>query len=73
MYVHVKVQAGAKLEKIVKKTEDHFEVSVRAPAQRNLANRRVVEVMAENFGLGAGKVRIISGHHSPSKILDVDV
>ena len=73
MYIHVKVQAGAKAEKVFKKSDDHFEISVREPAERNLANRRVIGLVAGAFGVGLGKVRIISGHHSPSKILDVEI
>jgi len=73
MYIKVRVQADAKEEKIVKKSDDHFEVSVREPAERNMANRRVVILVAGEFSLPTGKVRIVSGHHSPSKILNVDV
>ena len=57
----------------MRKTRDHFEISVREAAERNLANGRVLELVARHFKLPVGKVRIISGHHSPSKILSVDV
>lgn len=57
----------------MQKTKDHFEVSVRELAERNLANRRIIELVARHFKLPVGKVRIISGHHSPSKILNVGV
>ncbi len=73
MYIKLRVKAGAKEEKFVQKTKDHFEVSVRELAERNLANKRIVELVARHFKLPIGKVRIISGHHSPSKILNVDV
>ena len=73
MYIHAKVQAGAKEEKIFRKSEDHFEISVREKAERNMANKKVISLVAENFGVPAGKVRMISGHRSPSKILDVEV
>ena len=48
-YIHVKVTAGAKKESFVKKSPDHFEVSVREKAERNMANTRVLELMAEYF------------------------
>lgn len=73
MYIKIRVTAGAKEEKFVQKTKDHFTVSVREVAERNLANGRVLELMARHFKLPKGKVRIISGHHSPSKILNVDI
>jgi uncharacterized protein YggU (UPF0235/DUF167 family) len=45
---------------------------VREKAERNLANKRVLEIIAEAFNVSVKKVRIINGHQSPSKILAVD-
>ena len=73
MYIKIRVTPDAKVEKFAQKTKDHFTISVREPAERNLANGRVLELVARHFKLPVGKVRIISGHHSPSKILNVDV
>ncbi|NQV88436.1 MAG: DUF167 domain-containing protein [Parcubacteria group bacterium] len=72
MYIRVKVKAGAKKEILKKKSETHFDIEVKERAERNMANRRVVEVVADHFGISRGKVRIISGHHSPTKILDIE-
>ena len=72
MYIHVKVQADSKKESLKQKSEDHFELSVREPAERNLANTRVIEVMALHFKIPVAKVRIINGHHSPSKLLSIN-
>jgi uncharacterized protein YggU (UPF0235/DUF167 family) len=71
MYIHVKVTAGAKEEKIQKKSDTQFVVSVKEEAERNMANGRVVEIFREMFN--TRKVRITNGHHSTSKLLSVDV
>ncbi len=73
MYIKVRVRAGAKEESFDKVSTDHFKVAVREPAERNLANGRIIELVARHFKVPTGKVRIVSGHHSPSKILSVDV
>lgn len=73
MYVHVKVTAGVRKESFVEKSKGHFVVSVREPAERNLANGRIIEIIAAHFGVSPKLVRIINGHHSPSKILSVDI
>ena len=73
MYIKVQVVAGAKKELVTKRGPDSYDISVREPAERNLANRRVLELVARELGLSVGKVRIVSGHHSPSKILSVMV
>ncbi len=72
MYIKLKVQAGAKKEKFEKISEDHFSVSVKEPAKRCLANKRVVELVREYFRVYNGDVRIVSGHHSPGKIISID-
>jgi uncharacterized protein YggU (UPF0235/DUF167 family) len=71
MYIHVKVTTEAKKEFIKGKSSDHFEVSVREPAERNLANIRVLELVAINFKVPKSHVRIINGHHSPTKLLSI--
>ncbi len=71
MYIHVKVTADAKEEKIEKKSDTQFVVSVREEAERNIANKRIIEIFREMYG--TRKVRITNGHHSSSKLLSIDV
>ena len=73
MYIKVKVITGAKKEKIFKKSKDHFDISVKEPAERNVANKRIVELVREYFKVYNGDIRIVSGHHSPSKIISLDI
>ncbi len=73
MYVKVRVQAGAKKEKIEIVSEKRLKISVKEPAEQNLANKRVIELVAQHFKIPKARVRIKSGHHSPSKILSVEV
>jgi len=71
-YIHVKVTAGARKESFTKKDEDHFLILVRERAERNLANARVLELVAKHFKVPIKKVRIVNGHRSPSKLLVVE-
>jgi uncharacterized protein YggU (UPF0235/DUF167 family) len=48
-----------------------YEIVTKAPAERNAANTRVREIIAERYMVTMSAVRIVSGHHSPRKILDV--
>ena len=73
MYIKVKVSPGSKKEIFEQVSDEQFKVSVKEPAKMNMANRRVVELVARHFCVLPGKVRIINGHHSGNKILDVDV
>lgn len=70
MYIHVRVIAGSREEKVIKEKDDHFVMSVREEAERNMANGRVLEIIQELY---PGKsVRIINGHHHPKKLIAVD-
>ncbi|MEK7148558.1 MAG: DUF167 domain-containing protein [Patescibacteria group bacterium] len=71
MYIRVRVAADAKKESFVKSASDSFLISVKKPAEQNLANKRVLELIAEHFGIVSKQIRIISGHHSPGKILSI--
>ena len=71
MYIKVKVIAGSKKEEIKKNKVDSYQISVKEKAERNLANRRICEIVASMYKVKPGKVRIISGHQSPSKILSI--
>jgi len=72
MYIHVKVKAGARKESFSQKSEDHYEISVKEKAERNQANARVIELVAEHFKIPISKVRITNGHRHPSKLILVD-
>ena len=72
MYIRVKVTASARKEELVQTSPDHFEIKVREPAERNEANTRVLELLSAHFGIPVGKVRIINGHHHPTKLLVVE-
>lgn len=49
MYIKVNVIAGARKEIFRAKSEDHFDISVKEKAERNMANSRVIELVSENF------------------------
>ena len=71
-YIHIKVTAGARKESWKQKSRDHFEVSVKEKAEHNMANARVIELVAEYFKVPINKVRIVNGHHHPSKLLVIE-
>ena len=72
MYIKVKVITGAKKEKIIKKSEDSFDIFVKEKAERNLANRRILELLRDYFKVYNGSIRIVNGHHSPNKIISLE-
>lgn len=70
MYIKLKVTVEAREEKIEKVSDDHLNIWVREKAERNQANRRILDLVKEYFH--ASRIRLVSGHHSPSKIVSVE-
>lgn len=71
MYIKVKVHTESKKESLKQLAGDKFECFVKEKAERNMANIKVLELLAEYLGIEIGKLRIVSGHHSPNKIIEV--
>lgn len=73
MYIKVRVFPNSKKELINKKKENSFEIFVKEKAERNLANKKVVEIIAKTFEIKTNQVRIVSGHQHHNKILSLEV
>ena len=71
MLIHVKVTADANKESLEMVRETSFKISVKEPAQDNRANRRIIEILAVRFNVPTSKIKIITGHHMPGKILEI--
>lgn len=72
MHIKVRVKTGAKNENIKKVSDDHYEISVREKPEANMANKRVLALIAVALKIPAARIRITKGHRSPSKILSID-
>lgn len=73
MYVRVRVTPSAKKESVKQVSETEFTISVREPAERNLANTRVQELLALALSIPAKQVRMVSGHRSQVKMFTVEL
>lgn len=65
--VYAKVFPSAKKEKVIALENNAFEIYVREPAQRNMANTRVRECIANHFGIPTSKVIMQTGHRTRKK------
>jgi uncharacterized protein len=71
MYIKLRVHPGAKKNELNRKAPDLFEVWVKAPASDGRANRACLSLVAAALGLPAGRLRLIKGGRSPSKIIEI--
>jgi len=56
----------------VKKENDTYVVRVDAPPTKGRANKRLIEILAEYFGVKKSRIRIISGEKSREKIVEIE-
>lgn len=70
MLIGIHVTTSAKQERVERVSESRYEVMLREPAERGIANRRLLELMREHHP--ATIIRIVSGHHSPTKIISIE-
>ena len=71
MYIKVKVKTNSNEELFEKISDTSFKIQVKEKAERNLANVRILELLRHHFGPKIGQIRIVNGHHSPSKLIAV--
>lgn len=71
MLIHVKVIPDSKEGKVFEKSDVSYIVKVKASAERNEANIEMLTLLSSHLKVLRSKLRIISGHHAPGKILEV--
>lgn len=71
MRIFVKAKPLSREEKVEQIDETHFVVSVKEPPVRGKANSALVFAIAWHFRVPPGNVRIISGHTSRQKIIEI--
>jgi uncharacterized protein (TIGR00251 family) len=70
MKISVKVFPNSKTEEVVKEG-DRFLVRVKEPTKEGKANRAVVRLLAEHFGVSQGSVIIVSGFKNRNKVVNI--
>ena len=72
MYIKVKATTKAKTEILKQIKPDSFIISVKEKAERNQANKRILEILANRFKVPVNSVQIINGHHQPTKLIKIN-
>ena len=67
--LRLRVSAGASRRRILGVHGGALKLSVKAPPEKGRANRDVLALVAETFGLATSDVEIVSGDTSPDKVV----
>lgn len=71
--IELKVITRAAKEELKEISPDNYRIKVTAPPEKGRANKRIIEMVAERFGLRKSDVRISSGQTGSRKILEIDI
>ena len=67
--IRLKVHPDARHDRLERRSQTAYELWVRAPAERGLANAAALSLLARELGCPAKSLRLIKGATSPSKIV----
>lgn len=68
-FIKLKVHADSRKSAVLKKADDAYEIHVRAPAERGLANAEALGLLAQALNCPANRLRLVKGGTSPHKII----
>ncbi|MEK7509898.1 MAG: DUF167 domain-containing protein [Patescibacteria group bacterium] len=69
--IRVRVTPGARRERFEKRAENEFSAAVKERAERNEANARVQELVAEHFSVPITSVRFLAGVRGRTKTFEI--
>ncbi len=73
MRISIAVTANSKAPAVVKVDDENYKVRVNAPALEGRANVRLIEILADHFGVPKSRIKILRGLSSRKKTVDVEM
>lgn len=73
MRFYVKVVPGSSREKIEKISNGNYKAWINAPAEKDKANQRLIEVLSEYFNVRKSGISLIGGKTSRIKLIQIEV
>ena len=73
MLVNVRVTSGAKEARVTKTGEASFEVRVDEKTIGGRANKRLLEILSDHFGVPKSRIAIVRGLKSRDKTVDISL
>ena len=71
MRIIVRAKTGSREAGVEKLDDTHFVVAVKALPEKGRANKEIVAVLSDYFGLSKSKIKITSGHTAKTKLVSV--
>jgi len=69
----LKVITRAKKEELTRISENSYKLKLFVPPEKGKANKRIIQIISQEFGVRPGNVRIVRGEKASGKIVEVDI
>jgi len=70
--IELKVITRAKKEAIQRLSEGNYRIKISLPPEKGKANKRIIQLFSEEFGIKKSNIRIVSGQTSNRKIVEIN-
>jgi len=71
MLIKTKIFPNSKKEEITKKSEDSFEIKVKAKPIQGATNREVLRVLSSYFKIPNSRIKMIKGPKQRNKVFEI--
>ena len=71
MIVSVLVKPGSSQEKVVEGSEGNLVVFTHARAHDGEANKKVIQILAEHYGVSKSQVKLVRGAKGRAKVFEI--
>jgi len=71
MFISVKAISSASINQVIQKSKGEFVVKVVTAAQKQKANKKVVQLLADYFKVSKSDVMIVKGKYHSKKIISI--
>jgi uncharacterized protein (TIGR00251 family) len=71
MIIQVSVRPNSRQQKISKISEDTFEIWLKSKPERGKANKELLKLLADHFGVSQNQVLIVQGVKSKNKVIEI--
>ena len=68
----MRVVPGARTTQVVGRLGEAWKIRVQAPPERGRANDEVVSLLAHALGVPRSEIRVVSGHTTRDKVVELD-
>ncbi|MDP3954036.1 MAG: DUF167 domain-containing protein [bacterium] len=70
-YYRIKVLPGSKKEGILERSSESFQISVKEKAERGMANKKSLEILAKHLNIPSKLLRVVKGAKQRNKIIKI--